>query len=480
MKIGFDAKRRFNNFTGLGNYSRFVLDTLLEADTSDDYYLYTPKIKDRPETKRYLQDPRLKIITPPSWMKPSPLAAVWRSTLPIHSKEFSSLDIYHGLSHELPMGIPSQVKTIVTIHDLIFLRYPQFYSKFDVMMHFQKVKHACRVADRIIAVSEQTAKDIIHFLKADPAKIKVIYQGCHRQFRNKHTSEEIAVVRKKYDLPDSYVLMVGSIESRKNAITLLKAFAMLPKDGRPGLVLVGKGTTYLNEVKRTIAALNIEKIDGVLLDLGVSSPQVDEAERGFSFRADGPLDMRMDTTRGMAASEWLATATQENLEKVIRDYGEERFAFQIAKAIVARRAVEPLVSTRDFAALVASAVKTREKGKDPATRTFQAVRIFINQELEELEAGLNQAYERLAPFGRLVVISFHSLEDRIVKRFMADKANVPQPHRRLPVRAVDLPSPLMKLLGRVKPSEEEIAANPRSRSAVMRCAMRLAPGGAHE
>ena len=229
-----------------------------------------------------------------------------------------------------------------------------------------------------------------------------------------------------------------------------------------------------------LAALNIEKIDGVLLDLGVSSPQVDEAERGFSFRADGPLDMRMDTTRGMAASEWLATATQENLEKVIRDYGEERFAFQIAKAIVARRAVEPLVSTRDFAALVASAVKTREKGKDPATRTFQAVRIFINQELEELEAGLNQAYERLAPFGRLVVISFHSLEDRIVKRFMADKANVPQPHRRLPVRAVDLPTPLMKLLGRVKPSEEEIAANPRSRSAVMRCAMRLAPAGAHE
>ena len=229
-----------------------------------------------------------------------------------------------------------------------------------------------------------------------------------------------------------------------------------------------------------LAALKVEKIDGVLLDLGVSSPQVDEAERGFSFRADGPLDMRMDTTRGMAASEWLATATQENLEKVIRDYGEERFAFQIAKAIVARRAVEPLIGTRDFAALVAGAVKTREKGKDPATRTFQAVRIFINQELEELEAGLNQAYERLAPFGRLVVISFHSLEDRIVKRFMADKANVPQPHRRLPVRAVDLPSPLMKLLGRVKPSEEEIAANPRSRSAVMRCAMRLAPGGAHE
>ena len=233
-------------------------------------------------------------------------------------------------------------------------------------------------------------------------------------------------------------------------------------------------------IEAQLAALNIEKLDGVLLDLGVSSPQVDEAERGFSFRADGPLDMRMDTTRGLSASEWLATETQENLEKVIRDYGEERFAFQIAKAIVARRAIEPLVSTRDFAALVASAVKTREKGKDPATRTFQAVRIFINQELEELEAGLNHAYERLAPFGRLVVISFHSLEDRIVKRFMADKANVPQPHRRLPVRAVDLPTPLMKLLGRVKPSEQEIADNPRARSAVMRSAMRLAPGASYE
>jgi 16S rRNA (cytosine1402-N4)-methyltransferase len=181
----------------------------------------------------------------------------------------------------------------------------------------------------------------------------------------------------------------------------------------------------------------------------------------------------MDTTRGMPASAWLATETQDNLEKVIRDYGEERFAFQIAKAIVARRAVEPITSTGQLAALVAGAVKTREKGKDPATRTFQAVRIFINKELEELEAGLTQAYGLLAPYGRLVVISFHSLEDRIVKRFMASKASVPQPDRRLPIRAVDLPKPAMKLLARIKPSDAEIAANPRARSAVMRSAMRL-------
>ncbi len=226
-----------------------------------------------------------------------------------------------------------------------------------------------------------------------------------------------------------------------------------------------------------LTEMGAETIDGVLLDLGLSSPQVDQAARGFSFRADGPLDMRMDTTRGMSAAEWLATETQDNLEKVIRDYGEERFAFQIAKAIVARRAVEPITGTRDLAAIVAGAVKTREQGKDPATRTFQAIRIFINQELEELEAGLAQAYGRLAPYGRMVVISFHSLEDRIVKRFMAGKANVPQPDRRLPIRAADLPQPDMQLLSRQKPGEAEIAANPRARSAVMRSAMRL-PSGA--
>ena len=226
-------------------------------------------------------------------------------------------------------------------------------------------------------------------------------------------------------------------------------------------------------MEEALSSRDVAQVDGVLMDLGLSSPQVDQAARGFSFRADGPLDMRMDTTRGMPASEWLATETQENLEKVIRDYGEERFAFQIAKAIVARRSVEPITSTGQLAALVAGAVKTREKGKDPATRTFQAVRIFINKELEELEAGLTQAYGLLAPYGRLVVISFHSLEDRIVKRFMASKASVPQPDRRLPIRAVDLPKPAMKLLARIKPSEAEIAANPRARSAVMRSAMRL-------
>ncbi|MFN5100648.1 MAG: 16S rRNA (cytosine(1402)-N(4))-methyltransferase RsmH [Burkholderiaceae bacterium] len=225
-----------------------------------------------------------------------------------------------------------------------------------------------------------------------------------------------------------------------------------------------------------VRAAGIEQVDGVLMDLGMSSPQVDDAGRGFSFRADGPLDMRMDTTRGIPASAWLATATQENLEKVIREYGEERFAFQIAKAIVDRRAVGPIATTGQLAALVAGAVKTREKGKDPATRTFQAVRIFINQELEDLETGLKQAFDLLAPFGRLVVISFHSLEDRIVKRFLAAQASAPSLDRRLPIRAADLPLPSAKLLPRVMPSEAEVAYNARSRSAVMRGLIRLPQG----
>lgn len=225
-------------------------------------------------------------------------------------------------------------------------------------------------------------------------------------------------------------------------------------------------------MKEALAAYGVAQVDGVLLDLGISSPQVDEAARGFSFRLDGPLDMRMDTTRGMSAAEWLASESEQTIGKVIRDYGEERFAIQIAKAIVARRAVNPISSTRQLAEIVAHAVKTREKGKDPATRTFQAIRIYINKELEELEIGLDAALEKLAPHGRLAVISFHSLEDRIVKRFMAAQANAPQPDRRLPIRAVDLPQPALKLLAKMKPSDAEVAANPRARSAIMRVAGR--------
>ncbi len=223
----------------------------------------------------------------------------------------------------------------------------------------------------------------------------------------------------------------------------------------------------------------VARVSGVLLDLGVSSPQVDDPGRGFSFRAEGPLDMRMDPTRGESAAEWLARATVQELTEVIRDYGEERFAFQIAKALVARRAesdrLGPLVSTSELAQIVGHVVKTREKGKDPATRTFQAIRIHINQELAELQVVLEHALGLLEQGGRLVVISFHSLEDRIVKRFMQAHASAPAVDRRLPIRAVDLPSPPMRIVGRVFASDAEVASNPRARSAVMRIAERIAP-----
>ena len=219
--------------------------------------------------------------------------------------------------------------------------------------------------------------------------------------------------------------------------------------------------------------LGITELAGVLLDLGVSSPQLDEAERGFSFRHDAPLDMRMDTSRGETAAEWLEQAEQAEIERVIKDYGEERFAHAIAEAVVALRREHRISTTRQFAALVEKAVRTREPGKHPATRSFQALRIHINQELEELSLALPACAARLVPGGRLVVISFHSLEDRIVKRFLREQSQPPRLPARLPVRAADLPKPMLRLVGRAqRASVAEIAANPRARSAVMRVAER--------
>ena len=222
-----------------------------------------------------------------------------------------------------------------------------------------------------------------------------------------------------------------------------------------------------------------DTVDGILFDLGISSPQIDEAERGFSFRHDGPLDMRMDPTRGVSAADWLNAASADDIERVIRDHGEERFAFQIAQAVVARRAERPLSRTRELADLVADTIPRRSRkdaAQDPATRTFQGVRIHVNQELEELEEGLNQAMDLLAPGGRLAVIAFHSLEDRIVKRFIArqaqPEADLDPAARRLPLRAADLPLPALTALARIKPGEREVAANGRARSAVLRVAKR--------
>ena len=232
------------------------------------------------------------------------------------------------------------------------------------------------------------------------------------------------------------------------------------------------------ELGAALRQVAVASVDGVLLDVGVSSPQIDEGERGFSFRFDAPLDMRMDTTQGETAAEFLAAAEIKDITEVIRNYGEERFAFQIAKKIVATRSERPLTTTGQLAALVRETVRTREPGQDAATRTFQALRIHVNQELEQLALVLPQATDLLRIGGRLVVISFHSLEDRIVKRFMRDEASTDRLPKNLPLRSIDLPQPHLRLVGKpVKASNEEVAANPRARSAVMRVAEKQSERG---
>jgi 16S rRNA (cytosine1402-N4)-methyltransferase len=232
--------------------------------------------------------------------------------------------------------------------------------------------------------------------------------------------------------------------------------------------------SILHQGFRQLGELPAASVAGVLLDLGISSPQVDNPARGFSFRFEGPLDMRMDTTRGTSVAQWLAEADVDKIAEVIRDYGEERFAGPIAKAIVARRQARgPISTTTELAALVADTVKTREPGQNPATRTFQAFRIFINAELEELQQALAGALKVLQPGGRLVVISFHSLEDRIVKQFIAQHSKAVF-DRRAPFAAPQVMQ--LNALGRSRPGVAEVAANPRARSAIMRVAERLASG----
>ena len=261
-------------------------------------------------------------------------------------------------------------------------------------------------------------------------------------------------------------LMLSKLSDKGRVIAFDKdpeAIAVAQQIQDPRLSIRHEGFAHLGDLPPA-------SVDGVLMDLGISSPQVDNPARGFSFRHDGPLDMRMDTTRGQSVREWLAEADIQHIAEVIREYGEERFALQIAKAIDARRQERGVpTSTAELAQLVADTVKTREPGKDPATRTFQAFRIFINAELEELQQALEAALKVLQPGGRLVVISFHSLEDRIVKQFIA-KHSKDEYDRRTPFA---LPKPMrLRAGGRTRPSAKEIGLNPRSRSAIMRIAFR--------
>jgi len=262
-------------------------------------------------------------------------------------------------------------------------------------------------------------------------------------------------------------LMLSKLSDKGRVIAFDKdpeAIAAAQQIQDPRLSIRHEGFAHLGDLPPA-------SVDGVLMDLGISSPQVDNPARGFSFRHDGPLDMRMDTTRGQSVQEWLAEADIQHIAEVIREYGEERFALQIAKAIDARRQERGVpTSTAELAQLVADTVKTREPGKDPATRTFQAFRIFINAELEELQQALDATLHVLRPHGRLAVISFHSLEDRIVKQFIAQHAREVYDRRApfAPPQVMDF-----KAVQRIKPSEQEIANNPRARSAILRVAERL-------
>ena len=258
----------------------------------------------------------------------------------------------------------------------------------------------------------------------------------------------------------------------RDPIAIEAGESLVKQDKRFSLYHAAMGE--LTDVLKLATGSKQQGVDGILADLGVSSPQLDVGERGFSFRFDGPLDMRMDTSRGETVETWLNRADEKIIGEVIWRYGEERFAKQIARAVVAARVIGRIRTTRELAELVGKTVRTREPGQHPATRTFQALRIFINQELEEVEKVLPQAVASLRTGGKLVVIAFHSLEDRIVKRFMQNAAKADHLPSKLPIRANEVNDATLRIIGKpVRPTDAEISANPRARSAIMRTAEKL-------
>ncbi|MBX2896298.1 MAG: glycosyltransferase family 4 protein [Cyclobacteriaceae bacterium] len=254
MKIGFDAKRLFHNFTGLGNYSRFVVDALVNGYPEHDYLLYTPRLRDHPETRVY-QHPKFVIRKPESVLAKR-FSSVWRSYALGNVAAKDGVTIFHGLSNELPITKPGSLKTVVTVHDLIFKRFPAYYKAIDVQIYTWKLKKACASADVVIAVSQQTASDLQEFLNVPASKIKVVYQGCHPNFKLIASEQQRQRVKAKYKLPNEFLLCVGTIERRKNVLTLLKAVAGL--NNSPPLVIVGKATEYIKEVNDFIAANNLK------------------------------------------------------------------------------------------------------------------------------------------------------------------------------------------------------------------------------
>lgn len=256
MKIGFDAKRLFNNFTGLGNYSRFLLNALCAHYPDNEYWLYTPKVRTHPEIDAIINLPNVKIQRPSPVLTPLKLGGVWRTIRLATHAHRNGAQVFHGLSNELPMTKPDGLKTVVTVHDLIFKRFPEYYSSIDIRIYSWKLHEACRSADGIVAVSQQTAEDIADYLKIDSDRISVIHQGCHPVYEQTCTSEQKAAVKQKYELPDDFILNVGTIEERKNTLTLLKAL-VAGKIDMP-VVIVGRPTLYLKVLMKYIELHHLE------------------------------------------------------------------------------------------------------------------------------------------------------------------------------------------------------------------------------
>lgn len=250
MRIGFDAKRLFNNFTGLGNYSRFLVKALMDHYPNHHYTLYSPKIKPHADTKEFRVNPKLTVRTPPKWVKGSGFGSFWRSVNLGNIAFREGAEVLHGLSNELPVTKPKGLKTVVTVHDLIFIRFPELYKKIDVAIYKKKLKRACASADKIIAISEQTSRDLQEFMHVDKDRIKVIYQGCNAIFKQSVIESERQKVKEKYNLPARYLLSVGTLEPRKNALLILQALKQLPTEVE--LVLIGRQTSYQKILDRFI------------------------------------------------------------------------------------------------------------------------------------------------------------------------------------------------------------------------------------
>ncbi len=248
MNIGFEAKRLFTNNTGLGNYGRFIVNALSLHFPNNKYYLYTPKYILHPEAEPILARRNVELITPSSFYKFTHTTSIWRMWGISKESITQQLDVFHGLSQELPLNLPAKIKKLVTVHDLIFYRYPKFYNPVDVAIYKRKLQLTCKKADKIVAISRQTREDLINFLMVEESKIEVIYQGCHPNFKIHHLKEDIDQIKLKYNLPRIYMLNVGTIEERKNVLILIKALALIPKQSRIPLVIMGKQTDYYRVV----------------------------------------------------------------------------------------------------------------------------------------------------------------------------------------------------------------------------------------